>query len=97
MNEEKRHAEPLEKMKDGLHGELADSPLFQDVRGLVEGAVKEGKNAISSDGTMREILQKAMEIERATKRFYEEKTASADDDRIKELFTTLAKQEQSTI
>ena len=95
VNEEKRHAELLGKMKDGLHGELADSPLLQDVRGLVEGAVKEGKNAISSDGTLREILQKAMEIEQATKRFYEEKAVSADDDKVKDLFTKLAKQETS--
>ena len=42
---------------------------------------------------MREILQKAMEIEQATQKFYEENAASANDDRIKELFTTLAKQE----
>jgi len=98
VNEEKRHAELLAKMKDGLHGELAHSPLLQDVRGLVEGAVKEGKNAISSDGTLREILQKAMEIEQATKRFYEEKAISADDDKVKDLFTLftkLARQETS--
>jgi len=95
VNEEKRHAELLAKMKDGLHGELAHSPLLQDVRGLVEGAVKEGKNAISSDGTLREILQKAMEIEQATKRFYEEKAISADDDKVKDLFTKLARQETS--
>ena len=94
-NEEKRHAELLGQMKRGLHGELAGSPLLQDVRGLVEGAVREGKNAISSDGTLREILQKAMEIEQATKRFYEEKAISADDDKVKDLFTKLARQETS--
>jgi len=95
VNEEKQHAELLAKMKDGLHGELAHSPLLQDVRGLVEGAVREGKNAIFSDGTLREILQKAMEIEQATKRFYEEKAVSADDDKVKDLFTKLARQETS--
>lgn len=93
--EEALHAEALAEMKNGSYGELADSPLLQDVRGLVEGAVKEGKNAISSDGTLREILQKAMEIEQATRRFYEEKAASADDDKVKDLFTKLARQETS--
>jgi len=93
--EEALHAEALAKMKDGSYGELAGSTLLQDVRGLVEGAVKEGRDAISSDGSLREILQKAMETERATKRFYEEKAASTDDEKVKDLFSKLARQEAS--
>ena len=50
---------------------------------------------VSSDGSLREILQKAMETERATKRFYEEKSASADDEKVKDLFSKLARQEAS--
>ncbi len=95
MNEEKRHAEILAKMKGGSRGELVDSSLLREVRGLVEGAVKEGKDAISSDGSLREILQKAMEIEQATRRFYKEKAASVDDDKVKDLFSKLARQEAS--
>ena len=95
VNEEKQHAEILTKMKDGSYGKLEGSTLLQDVRGLVEGAVKEGKDAISSDGTLREILQKAMEIEQATKRFYEEKAASTDDEKVRDLFSKLARQEAS--
>jgi len=95
VNEEKQHAEILTKMKAGSYGELAGSTLLQDIRGLVEGAVKEGKDAISSDGTLREILQKAMETEQATKRFYEEKAASTDDEKVKDLFSKLARQEAS--
>lgn len=94
-NEEKRHAEILAKLKGGSHGALVDSSLLREVRGLVEGAVKEGKDAISSDGSLREILQKAMEIEQATKHFYEEKAASLDDDNAKDLFNKLATQEAS--
>ena len=93
--EEALHAAALAKMKAGSYGELAGSTLLQDVRGLVEGAVKEGKRAISSDGSLREILQKAMETEQATKRFYEEKAASADDEKVRDLFSKLARQEAS--
>ena len=50
---------------------------------------------VLSDGSLREILQKAMETERATKRFYEEKAASADDEKVKDLFSKLARQEAS--
>ena len=91
--EEKGHATALAEMKSGGHGALEESLLPKQVLGLVEGAVKKGQNAISTDASMKEILQKAMEIEQATQRFYEESAASADDDRVKELFTTLAMQE----
>ena len=91
--EEKGHATALAEMKSGAYGALEASLLPKQVLGLVEGAVKEGQNAISTDAAMREILQKAMEIEQATCRFYEENATSADDDMVKDLFTTLAKQE----
>ena len=91
--EEKRHAAALSEMKSGMYSTLKASLLHKQVLGLVEGAVKEGQNTISTDTSMREILQKAMEIEQATQKFYEENAASTDDDRVKELFTTLAKQE----
>ncbi len=91
--EENGHATALAEMKRGTYGALEASLLPKQVLGLVEGAVKKGQNAISTDASMKEILQKAMEIEQATHRFYEENAASADDDRIKELFITLAMQE----
>jgi len=56
---------------------------------------EEVERFVSSDGSLREILQKAMEIEQATKRFYEEKAASTDDEKVKYLFSKLARQEAS--
>ena len=91
--EEKQHAEALKKMKTGEYGEFVSSSLLSAVRSLVEGALKDGEDTISSDGSLREILQKAMETEQATKRFYEEKGESASDPKVKELFATLTKQE----
>jgi len=91
--EEKGHATALAEMKHGTYGALKTSLLPKQVLGLVEGAVKEGQNVISTDASMKEILQKAMEIEQATRIFYEEKAAYADDNRVKKLFTTLAMQE----
>ena len=77
----------------GCYCDLEESLLPKQVLGLVEGAVKEGQNVISTDASMKEILQKAMEIEQATRIFYEEKATCADDNRVKKLFTTLAMQE----
>ena len=61
--EEKGHATALVEMKRGAYSALEESRLPKQVLGLVEGAVKKGQNAISTDASMREILQKAMEIE----------------------------------
>jgi len=94
-DEEKRHAAALAEMKDGIYGGLEASSLIDEVRGLIEGAVKEGKDAVSTDASLRDILQKAMGIEGATRRFYEEKAASADEEKVKDLFIELAKQETS--
>jgi len=91
--DEQRHAQALEKMKTGDYGEVGGTSLLTEVKGLIEGAVKAGKDAISSDSSLREILQKAMEIEQATKKFYESKGEATSDPQEKELFGLLAKQE----
>jgi len=93
--EEKKHAAVLTEMKEGVYGGLETSSLFTQVQGLIEGAVKEGKDSISDDASLKEILRKAMEVEQATRRFYEEKAAFVDDEKVKALFTKLAKQESS--
>ena len=50
---------------------------------------------VSSDSSLRGVLQEAMETEQATKRFYEQKAASADDEKVKNFFSKLARQETS--
>jgi len=77
--EEACHAEALEKMKGGDYRSVGTSSLLSEVKGVVEGAVKNGKGAISSDTSLRGILQKAMEIEHATRSFYKEMGSSATD------------------
>jgi len=91
--EEVRHAQVLAKIKEKDHGELGSSSLISEVKGLIEGAVKEEKDAISSDASLRDVLHKAMEIEQATKKFYEEKGSATGDPKEKDLFGILAKQE----
>ncbi len=91
--EEERHIAFLSAMNQGAYGQLTGSSLITAVRGLVEGAVKEGRDTISTDASLREILRQATEIERTTRRFYAEKAAAATDEKHKELFNLLAEQE----
>jgi rubrerythrin len=93
-DEERKHAELLEAMKRGAYGDLENSSLLQTVRGLIEGAVEGGQVAISTDASMREVLQRAMEIEQETERFYKEHAKrAAEEKKLQELFEYLAKQE----
>jgi len=80
-------------MKHGTYGALKTSLLPKQVLGLVEGAVKKGQNAISTDASMKEIFQKAMEIERTTERFYKEHAQAAEDAKLRGLFEYLAARE----
>lgn len=92
-DEEKKHAVTLTAMKSGEAGRLEASPLLPKVRGLVEGAVNEGQSSISTDASMRDVLQQAMEIEQTTERFYREHAGTEDDQKLRELFNHLADQE----
>lgn len=92
-DEERKHAEILEAMKRGNYADLEASSLLQTVRGLVEGAVKGGQSAISTDASMRDTLQRAMEIEQTTERFYRAHAERAEEKQLQDLFEYLAKQE----
>jgi len=39
--EERKHTQILEEMKNGTYSELKGPPLLKEVRGLVEGAVED--------------------------------------------------------
>ena len=92
-NEEQKHAAALNAMKTGVYGNLETPALLKEVRGLVEGAVQKGQAVIASDASMRGILQRAMEVEQTTERFYREHAGEEDDQKLSELFNHLAAQE----
>jgi rubrerythrin len=92
-DEERKHAAALNAMKTGDYGNLEAPALLKEVRGLVEGAVQNGQAVIASDASMRGILQRAMEVEQTTERFYREHAGTKDDQKQRELFEHLADQE----
>jgi rubrerythrin len=93
--EEGKHEKALEAMQKNAEEPLGSSDLLVKARGLVEGAMKDGQAKISSDASMREVLQKAMEIEQATRRFYLEQSTAVTAPGLRELFVRLAAQEET--
>jgi len=87
-DEEAGHADALRVMDVGSVG--ATESLIEAARDWIGGIVEGGAGAISTDEGLREIIQQAMETERATETFYREKGEAAEDRAIRELFSRLA-------
>jgi len=91
-DEECRHAETLAAWDRGSQPEEVEVSLRAEVRGAIEGAgPREG--TLFEDSTMRDVLQRAMEVERATQHFYEERAAAAEGG-LQALFGRLAERER---
>jgi len=93
--EEGKHEKALEAMRGNAEQPLGPSDVLVKARGLVEGAMKNGQAKISTDASMRDVLQKAMEIEQATRRFYLEQSTAVTTPGVRELFVRLAAQEET--
>jgi rubrerythrin len=93
-DEERKHAEALEAMKGGRYKAVEFPSLLQKVRGFVEGAVEGGRATISTDASLRDVLHRAMEIEQATEKFYNDHAQTAEDENVQSLFAALAFREQ---
>jgi len=93
-SEEEKHAAALEELKKGEFRELPASSLLHDVRGIMEGATERGQGVISQDASLREVLARAMDMERATERFYRDHVGPAAEPNLRGLFVRLADAEE---
>ena len=92
-DEEANHANALRIMNVGSIG--SSGSLIEAARDWIGGVVEGGAGAVSADAGLREVLQCAMEIERATETFYREKGKASDDRAVQELFARLAATENT--
>ena len=91
-DEEARHSQALRLMNVGLVGN-SDS-LIAAAKDWIGGRTEGAGGAISTDTGLHDVLQRALEIERATETFYREQGEATDDPSIKDLFGRLAALEQ---
>ena len=92
-DEEAKHADALRTMNAGAI--QADTSLIDAAVDWIGGTIEGGVGAISSDAGLLDVLRRAMEIERATERFYREREKSAGNAEIRELFRRLAQREKA--
>ena len=90
--EETRHINALRVMNAGsLQSEVS---LVDAALDWVGGTIEGGAASLSTDGSLREILQTAAEIERATETFYHDRGDATENDEIAKLFARLARIEE---
>lgn len=87
-DEEASHANALRTMNAG--SVQADLSLIDVVKDWIGGAIEGGVGSISTDAGLRDVLQQAMEIEKATEAFYREQGALSKENEIRVLFDRLA-------
>lgn len=87
-DEEARHVNVLRTMNVGaLQSEVS---LIDAALDWVGGGIEGGAASLSSDGSLRDTLKSAMEMERVTEAFYRERAETTDDTEITALFARLA-------
>lgn len=87
-DQETQHANALRTMNIGSVGSA--ETLIGVAKDWVGGVIEGGAASVSTDDGLREVLQRAIEIERATETFYREQGESSEDRSIADLFARLA-------
>jgi len=90
--EEAKHADALRTMNAGSL--QANVSLIDVAKDWIGGTIEGGSGTMSTDAGLLHVLRSALEIERATERFYRERGAEADSAEIRALFDRLAKIEK---
>jgi rubrerythrin len=95
-DEEGKHAAALREVQAGadeLPTGVVAPPLLDEIHELVGAAVEGGSSTLFEDASMRDVLSRAMEVERETERFYREHAETVDDPLVKELLLQLGRRE----
>jgi len=87
-DEEADHANALRTMNVG--SVQAGSSLIDAAMDWIGGVIEGGAGSISTDAALRNVLQQAIEVERATEVFYREQGALSEENEIRTLFNRLA-------
>jgi len=91
-DEEVKHYRAIEKMQQGRAGQMAETSILDRAKNVFVQMKEEGGEFTPDLGQI-ELYEKAQEIEKRSRQFYEEKAAQAGRDDQKQLFERLAVEE----
>jgi hypothetical protein len=71
-DEEVKHYKAIKKMKQGQHGEMAETHILDDARNVFV-QMRNKADELAADQEQTELYEKAQQIERRSQQFYQEK------------------------
>ncbi len=92
-DEEIKHYEIVQKMRNETVNEVADSPILKDSRKIFE-SMKKSTEEFNLDISELRLYEKARDIEQESKEFYLTKAEEMDNPGHKDIFKKLANEEQ---
>jgi rubrerythrin len=91
-DEEVKHYQAIESMKQDKY-QTAETTILDDVKNIFI-KMKEQKQEFEPDLEQVKLYEKAQEIEKKSRQFYQEKAGQTDRKEQKKLFETLAREEE---
>jgi rubrerythrin len=91
-DEEHGHYEVVSKMKESVPAEVADTILLTNAK-TIFAKIRQSREKFKFGDTQIDLYKKAQDIERDSRSFYLQKAAEVTDPRQKEIFNTLAEEE----
>jgi rubrerythrin len=92
-DEEKKHFEVVRQMREQAHLTVPETKILGDARQIFQ-KMRESAESFAVEVTELELYEKARDIEKESRQFYLEKADEAADPAHKEIFKTLADEEQ---
>lgn len=90
---EVRHYDTLQKMKKNEKTQLPDSEILSNVKNIFV-QMKDGKDTLDVNISQKDLYTNAQEIEKKSRQFYTEKAAETNNQSHREIFLTIADEEE---
>ena len=91
-DEEHTHYEVVQKMKQGVPAEVADTILLTNAK-TIFAKMRQSREKFKFGGSQKDLYKKAQDIERESRSYYKQKAGEATVPQQKEIFETLADEE----
>lgn len=93
-DDERQHAEFLQKLKDGTATTFTPSESMKNIKRILEESTLAGDNFLSEEALIQDVLKAAIELEQRAAAHYTEEAIAAESPETQGLLRELAKEEE---
>jgi rubrerythrin len=92
--DEEKHAEFLQQIKDGVAKEFVPSNSMKNIRKILEESVLANENFLSEETLIQDVLAAAIDLEKRAVAHYTKEAIAAESEETQALLLELAKEEE---